>query len=508
MRIVIVEDEDQIRSGLSHLMQHIHPEHQIVGTASDGKLGLELIRQKLPDIVITDVRMPNMDGLEMIRQASQEGIRVKYIIISAFSEFNYAKTAMSYGVTEYLLKPLSITELTGSLKKLELQISTDTMNMSHDSLEDAIIASALRGYTMTNQDFKRISLQHDLSEDARFCLILFCYGSGALPSQEDRTRILRKFQTEAETACHAEMEGHNGLLYVLHCLEPQEETVRWMETAYKVYGSNLWHSPDVMMGFCSGLAGLYEACKGMLEALPWRISFPDRQILHWPQVTKSQTVPCTFPVDLENQLRGALCSRNLRKIGRAFDQFNLYFSGSSIYRPQEIRECYTRFLWAGVKLARELDLIRTDSLTTQRLLETVFSAKSMPQLHGVANSLLAQIGDAVAISDPERGNINIFRAKSLVREFYSSGITLEETAQKLNITPEYLSTQFRQEVGETFSTYLRNFRIAKAKELLLGTELKLQQIAQQVGYTDAKYFSQVFKKTTGMLPGEYRQNHK
>ncbi len=509
MRIVIVEDEDQIRSGLSHLMAHIHPEHQIVGTASDGRQGLELIREKLPDLVITDVRMPNMDGLQMIEQVLWERLQVKFIIISAFSEFSYAKTAMSYGVTEYLLKPLSITELTSALKKMELQISADSLQMNHNSLDDAMKTAVLQGHSMTAQNFRRMTLQYQLPVDTNLALVLFYYGAAYQNlSEENRIHILRKFKAESEAACLVEMEGQSAILYVLYGVEPRENFAQWLEMAYKVYNSNLWGGAEISLGFCNGLEELHKACKGMLDALPWRMAFPNRQILRWPEILKSQTVPCTFPVEIENQLRTAMCSRQLRKIGRTFDQFNLYFSGKKIYTPQEIRECYTRFLWTAVKLSRELDMIHGDPITVQRMLEQVFNAKSMPELHTISNNLLARIGEAISTTEQESGNLNILRAKSLVREFYASGITLEEMAQKLNITPEYLSTQFRQEVGETYSSYVRNYRIAKAKELLLGTNLKLQQIAQQVGYADAKYFSQVFKKTTGMLPAEYRQNHK
>jgi two-component system response regulator YesN len=105
-------------------------------------------------------------------------------------------------------------------------------------------------------------------------------------------------------------------------------------------------------------------------------------------------------------------------------------------------------------------------------------------------------------------NLNIQRAKSLVHEFYNQGITLDEIALKLKITPEYLGTQFHKEVGVNFSTYIRNYRISKAKELLIGTHMKLHEIAQKVGYNDPKYFSQVFKECTGQLPTEYRvMNH-
>ena len=96
----------------------------------------------------------------------------------------------------------------------------------------------------------------------------------------------------------------------------------------------------------------------------------------------------------------------------------------------------------------------------------------------------------------------------MIHEFYGDGITLDEIAHKLGITPEYLSTQFRKETGDTFSNYIRDFRIKKSKELLLGTQLKLHQISAQIGYSDPKYFSQVFKKAVGQLPADYRKTRK
>ena len=98
--------------------------------------------------------------------------------------------------------------------------------------------------------------------------------------------------------------------------------------------------------------------------------------------------------------------------------------------------------------------------------------------------------------------------RRMIHEFYQSGITLDEIALKLNVTPEYLSMQFHKEVGETYSSYLKNYRVNKAKELLVGTQMKQYEIALQVGYTDSKYFGKVFRESTGYSPAEYRKTHK
>ena len=105
-------------------------------------------------------------------------------------------------------------------------------------------------------------------------------------------------------------------------------------------------------------------------------------------------------------------------------------------------------------------------------------------------------------------HLTVRRIKSMIHEFYQSGITLDEIAAKLNVTPEYLSMQFHKEVGETYTSYLKNYRVNKAKELLIGTQMKQYEIAREVGYTDSKYFGKVFRECTGYSPANYRKMYK
>ena len=107
MKIAVVEDEILIREGIRNLLEAQGEDWEFIGEAENGVEGLELIRQEKPDIVITDIRMPDMDGLEMLDKAKQEGIKLKAIVLSAYSEFEYARTAIKLGVTEYLLKPIT-----------------------------------------------------------------------------------------------------------------------------------------------------------------------------------------------------------------------------------------------------------------------------------------------------------------------------------------------------------------------------------------------------------------
>lgn len=147
------------------------------------------------------------------------------------------------------------------------------------------------------------------------------------------------------------------------------------------------------------------------------------------------------------------------------------------------------------------------SLNQQSILDQVMGAKLFTELKAALEGLMQKVKmdkkneDAIA-------HLTVRRVKSMIHEFYQSGITLDEIAAKLNVTPEYLSMQFHREVGETYSSYLKSYRISKAKELLIGTQKKQYEVAREVGYADSKYFSRVFRECTGYSPAEYRKSQK
>lgn len=510
MRIVIVEDEAQIRTGLSRLVERISKSYHVVGCAANGIQGLSCIKAQYPDVVLTDVRMPEMDGLEMIGALTAAGIQTKYIILSAYSEFEYAKKAMSYGVSEYLLKPVSISELSQSLKKLELQLQESAVLQEVTSLDAALRHLVLQANSLDPDAQARIASQYGLERDELFAAVLFYYGAEHFAVARDSIHRLtcQKLQGECAMVCPMPLESHHAILYLLTGVEDPVRFRTWLLSSARIHTQTLWLGADISLAFARGYQTLHETVMGMLDALPWKLALPREPLLLFPAVLQTPTEQCAFPIEIENQLRVAICSRSAERIAQQFQTFFRHFDGHRVYAPQEIRECYTRFLWTALNLAKEVDVVKTDQIETRRTMEAILDAQNLEEINAVAAQLLSVLTMALAQTGGQEQNITILRAKSLIHEFYSTGITLEEIAQKLNLTPEYLSTQFHKDTGKTFSAYIRDYRMSKAKELLIGTQLKLQQVAAQVGYADPKYFSQVFKKCTGQLPAEYRRSHK
>lgn len=506
MRIVIVEDELQIRNGLVKLVERINSTYHVVGCAVNGLQGLSCIKEQQPDVVITDVRMPEMDGLEMIGAVKAAGISTHFLIMSAYSDFTYAKTALTLGVSDYLLKPASIEELSQALKKMELQIKESAAFSEINSFESAIRYLILNDGNIDKQTQKHIADKFQLGEDENFTEVLFYFGQHYSMARDSVSRLTcQNFQRECSVVCSIPLESKKSILYVLSGVKDKAKFTKWLQSSVKIHSQTIWTGADVSLAFCTGYNELYSTAMGLLDALIWKISLPNEPLIIWPDVLQTQTQHCSFPIEIENQLRIAICSHSFSKINTEFQRFIDYFSGDTVYLPIEIRECYTRFLWTTLNLSKEVGLTNVNKIKSQKVMEELLDTHNITEINNVATKMLNILCTSTEQRDIQELNIIILKAKSLIHEFYSSGINLEEIAQKLNITPEYLSAQFHQVVGETFSTYIRNYRISKAKELLLGTQLKLNQIAMKVGYSDPKYFSQVFKKVTGQLPGEYRR---
>ena len=156
MRIVVVEDEAPIREGMAKILSKINTDYKVVGTAVDGEKGLELIRKEQPDLVIMDIRMPHMTGLEMLSQLRHEQNKCKVIVLSAYSDFGYAKQAIELGIENYLLKPINIVELKNALQQAEAEL-VKAQNQDRAFSLEYIFNSCINGQLQPDDAFHKMT---------------------------------------------------------------------------------------------------------------------------------------------------------------------------------------------------------------------------------------------------------------------------------------------------------------------------------------------------------------
>ncbi len=507
MKVLIVEDEIRIREGIENLLSKLNIGLELAGEAENGEEGLRLLRELKPDIVITDIKMPRKDGLEMLTRMVEEHIGAKAIVISAYSEFEYARKAVKLGVTEYLLKPIVFHDFAQALENAMMQVEKDRQEKPAQIGTIEQIFQALISGRMEISDEVTAYLRNNYQiEEMQSFVIVCAYLGSDYESVWEKTKMYfqHAFSMYANLSyCIIESVYRNSLVIVLYHYENSHDLERWMQ--YQI----LKHSVErISIGWVEAV-GIDRLKNGLDELYPymdWNISLDREVLISYPKITHVQTASCIYPIELETKIKVAICAYDWDKVEAIMKEFHESFRDGKIYIPKEIKECYVRFLWAIIGIAKEIGCLEQQKLEQQKLLGTVMNAKMREELVSASEFLLLHIQPQRLETDVT--HLTVKRVKSIIHEFYQTGITLEEIGAKLNITPEYLGTLFHKEIGITFSTYMKNYRIGKAKKLLCGTQLKLYEIAERVGYSDSKYFSKVFKEVTGQLPTEYRKTYK
>lgn len=507
MKIVIVEDEIRIREGLGRLIEKLSKEYEVAGMAENGIEGYELVRHVKPEVVVTDIKMPLMDGLEMLTALYGEGYTGKAVVLSAYSEFEYARQAMRLGVKEYLLKPIVISDISEALQHVKEEIHQESVQdrLSIGEL-DQVFSGILWGNLQADETMKELLLEkYKIPKECRYtqlCLYLGEFFETSKIQICQEVENLLNLRGEKDRVCLMS-EQDKIVMFLFYGTRDTHELGRFIQREMLQ-----WKEKKSFEGIGwvenLSLENLRDGFIKIRQSMEWNISLGDDVLISYPKVTLLQTSLCVYPIDIEGRMKIHLCTNDGPGLEKDMEDFSSYFKSGKLYAPREIKECYVRYLWAVMNVAKETGMLDSDGLEQQVLLEQITSAKTRRELEKAVASLVGKISR----KEEENVHLTVKRAQSLIQEFYQTGITLEEIAVKLNITPEYLGTLFHKELGVNFSTYMKNFRMSKAKEMLIGTQLKLKEIAGLVGYSDPKYFSKVFKECTGQLPADYRKTHK
>lgn len=506
MRIVIVEDEAAVREGMVKLLHQINPQYEVVGKAVDGQSGYELIRSVRPDLIIVDIRMPDMNGLSMIRKLQEEQIKSKVLVITAYSEFEYAKEAIELGIMNYLLKPLKISELKKALEKVDQEIQRDQHKEYGFSL-DNIFMGCINGQLEPDEYFHeqtRGKYGFTVLEPAE--LFMVWLGSGYEQQNVLAKELLEHVadHTVKFAANIRELKGWEMLLMILY-RQPAGESQRtyFEKSVVPMLCDNLKKPVVCIWRSMEQLLDATKVIPEMRKEMEWNLCFPDRALIYKEAIQKLQIAPMKYPLELEDRAKRALREKNWEDIITCYERLYEYLVQEPHF-PSEIKESLIRFNWSLLSAQKEKK--EESELRVQKILQRIASADTWGQIGLAMNEFMSLLDYDEPKAEEPSGSELIQKAKALIRKYYNQGITLEETARKLFVTEEYLSAQFKKETGNTFTETVRKYRIKRVKELLVETNLRMNQIAELAGYSDPKYMSRVFKEEVGMLPTEYRKD--
>ena len=503
MKIVIVEDEVRIREGIHRLLTKTDPSFEVVGEAENGREGIELLLRERPDLALVDVRMPELDGIGMLEAVQAQGFKPMVIVLSAYSDFSYAQQAMKLGAREYLVKPIVVDELIGAVRRAKEALAQQTLARSGMRARGDVLSAALyANVPLSSEALEQVHRTFDLGENTPFALLMVHLADDTgFPAAE---RIAAFLQTHLGGECTILPQAMQGCIA---CVFTGFDGMLARTLEKKLLCS--WKT-DVRfvagLDFCTGLSGLRKTALHMLSLMEYGLILPAGRLVRPQEIAELGLEVLSYPIETENAARAALAKHDADTVPARLRDFGTFFENGVLYAPREIKEAHVRFALSLLGIAQELGRGEDGRLSRQALLDDVMSAVHPSQLASVRRRLADFLCED-AVEERETGLL-VRRARGLMQTFFSQGITLEEIARKLGVTPEYLGTQIHRETGMTFGTLMKQLRVDEARRLFLTTDKKLYEVARMVGYSDAKYFSKVFQSITGMLPAEYRRMNK
>lgn len=518
MKILVVVREKAEADNIERMLQRIVPISEadekkcegcckVVGAAGDGKTGYEMIRGECPDLVIADVELPEMGGLEMPEKIRGEHSDVKAVLLAEKEDFDQAKRAVDLGVEGYLVKPVREDELRKAVARAGERLKKERMAEAVLTIENIFMA-CLNGQLSPDPDFNRMTKQRfGFTVEEPGAVFAVWLGDGFEEQKEHAKSVIGQSGDWGSGRASRVFEARAWkiLFIVLYQMEDEEQeyTCFQKEIVPKLC-RQLLGTVVCIWAEAEHIVDLPDVLKHMNSMKDWNLLFDRGELIRQEVIDSQKTVPLKYPVEIENQARQAVTVKDGEEIKRAY--YRLYdYIRREPHSPGEMKECLIRFNMALLNVYKTQWEIESE-LEIQRCMQAISTAMSWREVRAAMDRFLSTLNfDAFEEKEDSRLSPLVRKAVQIVRKYYDQGITLEEVAGRLFVSEEYLSSQFKKETGAGFTETIRKYRIERIKGLLVGTRLKINQIAELTGYADSKYMSRVFKEETGMLPTEFRK---
>ena len=528
LKVFLVEDECVVREGLRECIDWARYGFEFCGDAPDGELALPQIRKLRPDILITDIKMPFMDGLALSKPVCAELPETKIILISGHNDFEFAQEAIEIGVEQYLLKPVTKSSLLKTLEDVSRKIDEEREQKAYlrrfqqegreyeqyarRKFFEQVTSGSLRVSEIYEQAKK---LQIDIDAEGYTVILLTLQSRGAAEYSQtlaDRLEELMAyllrygeyllFRCNLMTYCIIVKGSGAGLSDAVHrCLENIQRRCGGDEAL-------AWYAAvSDPVARLSELPGCYARAHTILS---YRHLLPEQHVLtadvlkkpqrgglsELDEVDASKADPAIIRSFLQTGMREEIpdfVSEYLSSFGNALN--------SLLFRQYVLLEL--RF--SAIRAAKSFGYSQEEFL---RPLEPAQARAVDADLPELKKSCAAFLRRAIELREEESGNqykSMLKRALHYIDQNYTDeNLSLNAVAKAANISPNYFSGVFSQEMGQTFVEYLTEKRMARAKELLRYSGKRSSEVAYEVGYRDPRYFSFLFKKTQGCTPSSYR----
>lgn len=527
-KVILVDDEEEVIDVIERKIHWDMLGFDVVGSANNGVKALELVEKLQPDVVITDIKMPYMDGLELSRRLNNDYQNIHIIIFTGFDEFEYAKEAVHLEIEEYMLKPINALELSDCLKrvknsldkereeKLNVEKLANYFNASLPVLQTNLFVSLIEG-RVSESDYEKFLAAYQIDmKGPLYCCAVFHTSEHHVPDgmnplllsmsveQQIKDRIADTWKCKVFTYL-----GNTVLIIEIASEDAMAELTdacdRFCRWAYRVMGAVVTAGIGRV---CDSLLNINNSYEGAREAVSYRVLYGTQRAINIAEIAPKE-----------------------QKAAVQYEDANMHELIKSIYLGK--RDAIEGAVHDEIdKLHRSAQTMNRYKLTLMEMVGTFyrFCANNFIDFDnfsgGISNpyekvpemdevTLTAWLIDtSMAIGEELKNARNntsrrmVTDAQNMVVDRYMEpDLSLDTVCSELGVSNSYFSSVFKKETGKSFISYLTDYRMDHAANLILETNEKSYKIAEQVGYQDANYFSYVFKKRFGMSPSKYRTEH-
>ncbi|MBP1996830.1 response regulator [Paenibacillus eucommiae] len=512
-KLVIIDDEPLIRKGLQTIIQRIAPQWIVVGTAVNGIEALAVIKDNKPDLIITDISMPHMDGISLFTELKKQAQTPHCLVLSGHSEFEYVRSMLLMGALDYLMKPIDSDLLSNQLLRVQTLISDEFHNKlkeneQNQNLREFWIHQLAHGNLYEVEECE--SKLYELGIPSQMQVYSFSALHFQIPEEEHRDRSTYRyflFKTAEEIIAEngKVMRGEDGQIIVLTWGSSKEELLEILILLEETMIQFIHKCTRIKIFI--GNSPIFEQFHQLQMA--WsqaKLSVKFKSIFQNKIIWQNSNLISSKSIGTGKELFVLLQHGDMDKIKGTIERgFNNLDSLEDVphYLEQYYMELLMRIEEFVILNGTSLEQISHLSLSeiVDKALDKPTSQELIASLICFAEMSLKQIMDNRSKLDPHF----FTKIKRYIHDNLNNNLTLQSVAEHVQMNASYLSVLFKQATGQNFIDYVIEQRIELAKSLLKQDELKLYEITNLVGYQSSKHFSKLFKKIVGVLPSEYKR---
>lgn len=531
LKVLIADDEKKICQLIEKLVDWETLGMEVAAFAADGIEAMEKVKEHHPDIVITDIRMPGLDGLELVRLGKEFNPRMEFVIISGYRHFEYAQTAIRHGVSNYILKPIKKEELTESLGRLAERFREKTEQLSYEekvkrtlksdteTIRKAFLSDIVlrRNRELLKQPLETLNQEFHYSfRPGNFCTAILKMDSHVFDDERnwrfmaDKVRNAIGQQLE-DCVWEQELLFVEGFCYVLLNFETEtrpeiRRRFRGLLDQLRVQGGILENfSVTIALGtVCERLEELEASLKNARLLIEERLIAGTGKLLDGELSANGSFAESEEFTEFNGLMSQALESLEVFAVREAMLKLKSRMlslrgvTGHEILQmTREVCNLYLFFM-KNYRIRIEEDFLESYNAGAD-------NCASAAELFDYMIRRITASYEKAAKQKRQDENRPVRSVKKYVSEHYNEPLSLEQVSEVARLSPAYLSTIFKKDTGMTFLEYVSKVRMDMAKQLLKETNLTVADICGRVGYSDVRYFTKTFAKYSGLKPNEYRK---